>query len=406
MDTATNPGTDAHDYKSLNLISYFLFAVGPLVGNAVLVLLGAVSSDFMTDPTAVLIAIPAFMFPFAFIQLFSGALSDIYGRVPVILVGLVGFALGLFVTAYSTSLLLFLLGNFICGVGFGFVNPVLLALLSDSAAPEDIPKRMGIAAALASLSVGLGPFIAGQMVILGWQLYYLMFLVIVVLSSIALLVVKRPARAVHDNSGLQILVKNMRFELKRRPVLMLLVATFLLSLSYLGILIWASRGLTGIFNESIIGFLLLGGGISGAVAGSLIGVLIRKYGYSVPTGIAFLVLFAGLAVFILLGEITAASPVVLVLVGLVAAAWGGGLLFPMMITYSQVISPEHRGVLAGIVTFAYFLGSALIPIVYEPFFAISLTWVFIAILGDSILLLVVIVSLNRMLSSHSQVGAA
>jgi DHA1 family bicyclomycin/chloramphenicol resistance-like MFS transporter len=403
MAFASDHGTDAHDYRSLNLVSYFLFAVGPLVGNAVLVLLGAVSSDFMTDPTVVLIAIPAFMFPFAFIQLFSGALSDIYGRIPVILGGLVGFALGLFVTAYSTSLLLFLLGNFVCGVGFGFVNPVLLALLSDFAAHEDIPKRMGIAAALASLSVGLGPFIAGQMVILGWQSYYLMFLVIVVLSSILLLLVKRPAKVVHDDSGLRILIKNMRSELQRPPVLMMLVATLLLSLSYLGVLIWASRGLAGVFNESTIGFLLLGGGISGAVAGSLIGILIRKYGYSVPTGIAFLVLLAGLAVFILLGDITTATPVGLLLFGLAAAAWGGGLLFPMMITYSQVISPEHRGVLAGIVTFAYFLGSALIPIVYEPFFAVGLTWVFIAILGDSILLLVVLVSLNRMLRSHGLV---
>jgi MFS family permease len=184
---------------------------------------------------------------------------------------------------------------------------------------------------------------------------------------------------------------------------MMLVATLLLSLSYLGVLIWASRGLAGVFNESTIGFLLLGGGISGAAAGSLIGVLIRNYGYNIPTGIAFLVLFTGLAVFILLGDITTATPVGLLLFGLVAAAWGGGLLFPMMITYSQVISPEHRGVLAGIVTFAYFLGSALIPIIYEPFFAVGLTWVFTAILGDSILLLVVFVSLNRVLRSHGLV---
>ena len=60
------------------------------------------------------------------------------------------------------------------------VNPVLLALLSDCAPPQDIPKRMGIASALAILSVGLGPFIAGQMVVLGWQSYYLMFMVIVI----------------------------------------------------------------------------------------------------------------------------------------------------------------------------------------------------------------------------------
>ncbi|MFW9933738.1 MAG: hypothetical protein ACFFDR_13945, partial [Candidatus Thorarchaeota archaeon] len=64
----------AERYRILTALSYILFAMGPLVGNAVLTLLGAISSDFMTDPTAVLIAIPAFMFPFAIIQLFSGAL--------------------------------------------------------------------------------------------------------------------------------------------------------------------------------------------------------------------------------------------------------------------------------------------------------------------------------------------
>ncbi|MFW9913638.1 MAG: hypothetical protein ACFFEU_14265, partial [Candidatus Thorarchaeota archaeon] len=72
-------GSD-ESYQSLNIILYILFAVGPLVGNAVLVLLGAISTDFMVNPTVVLNSIPAFMFPFALFQLFSGSISDTYGR--------------------------------------------------------------------------------------------------------------------------------------------------------------------------------------------------------------------------------------------------------------------------------------------------------------------------------------
>jgi MFS family permease len=87
-----SPKMKTENYRFLNLISYFLFAIGPLVGNAVLVLLGAISADFLVDPTVVLSAIPAFMFPFAIIQLFSGAISDIYGRVQVIIGGLLVFA--------------------------------------------------------------------------------------------------------------------------------------------------------------------------------------------------------------------------------------------------------------------------------------------------------------------------
>ena len=160
-------------FRFIETVSYLLFGIGPLVGNAVLTLLGPVSTDFMVDPTAILIAIPSFMFPFAFFQLFSGALSDSYGRVPIIVGGLVGFLAGITLISFASSIVMFALGHLVAGVGFGFVNPVLLALLSDCATPEDIPKRMGIASALSGLGVGLGPFIAGQMAILAWQFFWM-----------------------------------------------------------------------------------------------------------------------------------------------------------------------------------------------------------------------------------------
>jgi MFS family permease len=167
----------------------------------VLTLLGPVASDFLVDPTVILIAIPSFMFPFAIFQLFSGALSDSYGRVPIIVGGLVGFLGGLVLISFASSIAMFALGHLVAGVGFGFVNPVLLALLSDCATPADIPKRMGIASALASFGVGLGPFIAGQMAIIGWQLYYLVILAIVFVGLIAIVIANRPPRMIHGASG-------------------------------------------------------------------------------------------------------------------------------------------------------------------------------------------------------------
>lgn len=395
---ASDEGTS---YKFLELLCYFLFAVGPLVGNAVLVLLGAISIDFATDPTVILIAIPAFMFPFAFIQLFSGAISDVYGRVPVIASGLIAFAAGLFLTAYSPSLEIFALGNFVCGIGFGFVNPVLLALLSDCAVPQDIPKRMGIASALASLSVGLGPYIAGQMVIFGWASYYLLFFVIVVLGIIAITLAKRPPRRTHSDSGVRVLASHLRTELRRPVVLLMLITTFMVALAYLGTLVWTSRGLTGALDENLIGLLLLGGGVSGATAGSLLGFMIRRLGYRAPIILGFLTLFTGLSVLILIGDITLSSSILFVLLGLVAVGWAGGLLFPIMITYSQVISPERRGVLAGVVTFAFFLGSALIPTVYEPLYLVGISWVYTGMLIVSVFLMVLFILLYRRVNSTS-----
>jgi DHA1 family bicyclomycin/chloramphenicol resistance-like MFS transporter len=393
------PTGEAGRYRFLESVSYFLYAVGPLVGNAVLALLGAIATDFAVDPTAVLTAIPAFMFPFAFFQLFSGAISDVYGRVRVMTGGLIAFAVGLLLTAYAASLDIFILGNVVCGVGFGFVNPVILALLSDTAAPEDISRRMGIASALASLSAGLGPFIAGQMVVLGWEAYYVMFFVVVTLGLIAMSVANRPARISRADLGPRVLIANMGIELRRPVVLLMVGATFLVALAYLGTLVWTSRALTGVLDVHLIGLLLLGAGVSGATAGSLLGPMARRWGFGLPIGLGFLALFGGLSVFILTGDITLASSTPLVGLALVTVGWAGGMLFPMMIAYSQMISPIRRGVLAGVVTSSFFLGSALIPTLYEPLFLVGTGAVYAGMLVVSVILLLFFIVLHRRLKT-------
>jgi MFS family permease len=75
--------------------------------------------------------------------------------------------------------------------------------------------------------------------------------------------------------------------------------------------------------------------------------------------------------------------------------WAGGVLFPLMITYSQVISPERRGVLAGVVTSSTFFGAALIPTLYEPLFHLGMSSLYLGILGVSVLLLIFISILYR-----------
>ncbi|MHA1456383.1 MAG: hypothetical protein ACTSR5_10450 [Promethearchaeota archaeon] len=80
--------------KLVEVIIFILFALGPLTGNVILVLFGVLYLEFSVVPSAILIAIPSFMFPFALVQLFSGAISDVKGRFPVILMGLSIFGIG------------------------------------------------------------------------------------------------------------------------------------------------------------------------------------------------------------------------------------------------------------------------------------------------------------------------
>ncbi|MFX1473803.1 MAG: hypothetical protein ACFFBM_14940, partial [Promethearchaeota archaeon] len=77
--------------------------------------------------------------------------------------------------------------------------------------------------------------------------------------------------------------------------------------------------------------------------------------------------------------------------------WAGGILFPLLITISQIISPDRRGVLAGVLTFAYFLGMALIPTLYEPLFHLGMTSLYLGLQCVSVLLLIFFSALQRRL---------
>jgi DHA1 family bicyclomycin/chloramphenicol resistance-like MFS transporter len=382
-------------YRTLDVVAYSLFAIGPLVGNAVLVLLGPIAVEFGVNPTAVLIAVPAFMFPFAIVQLFSGALSDLFGRIPVIASGLAIYAAGLLLTGWSSTLDVYIIGNLISGLGFGFVNPVLLALLTDTVIPDVIPKRMGIAGALGALSVGLGPFIAGLIAAISWRSFYFLFLLITIVGAVAVFLSKSPPRIKPEGPVIRLLLRNLAIELRRPVILLLLISAFMVSMSYIGTLIWTSRGLTGAIGEDMTGILLLGAGVSGAIAGLVLGATARKRGMGASIGIAMIALVAALVLLIIVGDITTPSSIWLVGIALFIDGWAGGTLFPVLITYSQILSPDRRGVLSGVVSFSNFIGISFVPIIYEPLFLQSITLVYYGILGVAILLAVFLFALNR-----------
>ncbi|MHA1935362.1 MAG: MFS transporter [Candidatus Thorarchaeota archaeon] len=382
-------------YRTLDVVAYSLFAIGPLVGNAVLVLLGPIAVEFGVNPTAVLIAVPAFMFPFAIVQLFSGALSDLFGRISVIASGLAIYAAGLLLTGWSSTLDVYIIGNLISGLGFGFVNPVLLALLTDTVIPDVIPKRMGIAGALGALSVGLGPFIAGLIAAISWRSFYFLFLLITIVGAVAVFLSKSPPRIKPEGPVIRLLLRNLAIELRRPVILLLLISAFMVSMSYIGTLIWTSRGLTGAIGEDMTGILLLGAGVSGAIAGLVLGATARKRGMGASIGIAMIALVAALVLLIIVGDITTPSSIWLVGIALFIDGWAGGTLFPVLITYSQILSPDRRGVLSGVVSFSNFIGISLVPIIYEPLFLQSITLVYYGILGVAILLAVFLFALNR-----------
>jgi MFS family permease len=85
------------------------------------------------------------------------------------------------IVALSMSLLMFIIANILGGVGFGFINPVLIALMTDITSEQKLPKKMGHLGAVANIGIGLGPLLAGQFALINWRLIYILFIILTLL---------------------------------------------------------------------------------------------------------------------------------------------------------------------------------------------------------------------------------
>ncbi len=397
------------DYsKLLEFVIFLLFLLGPLTGNIINVLFGVLSSYFQVTPDNILIAIPAFMFPFAFTQLFSGAISDIKGRIPVLIVGLILFTIAMFTAALSFNLLIYIIANIIGGIGFGFINPVLIALMTDITSPSNIPKKMGYLGASANLGVGIGPLIASQMILIGWQSIYVLFIVITCFCLIYFLMAKRSPQKIPEESGFRILLSQLSIEWRRFMVILMMVSAFLIAHTYIAINIWTSKTLTqaNVIDETTIGIILGLAGVGAAITGLITGNLIKQKGVKIPLFIGSLILICSLTILLVIGDVSNPEMFIFLALGWILAGFSGGILFTTLTYYSQVLSSERRGVLAGLLTASYFTGIALIPITLAPFSnAFGITGIYSVILIASVIFIIVTIllySLSKQIISENR----
>ena len=128
-----------------------------------------------------------------------GKLSDLFGRRPLFVIGVVVFLLGSVLSGLSQEMWQFIAFRGVQGLGAGALFPIALAIIGDIFAPSERGKYQGLFGAVFGLSSLLGPALGGLITDnFGWQW---IFYVNLPLGAIVLYIIWRTLPTVRERDA-------------------------------------------------------------------------------------------------------------------------------------------------------------------------------------------------------------
>ena len=347
--------------------------IGPFGGAIIAVLIPQIREAFDTTTGAVAAAIPAYLVPFAVLQLVSGTIGERLGRRRVVRAGYIAYAVFCVLSALAPTFGLFLASRALQGAANAFLTPLLLAGLADSGPPERLGRTVGTFAAVQTAAIALSPLCGGLLGEVDWRLAFL-----VPAAVAAALSFFAPADAVR---ALDAEPARLRSVLTRR-VGILSAAAFLgyAGITGLGFLVAIRSEDAFALGSTERGMVLAGFGVAGMLFGRSAGRLVDRYG-RVPVAVTGALTSAVMVA--LIGEAGSA--------GLTAALWFGAgatstLVWAGINTLAIESVPHNRAGATSVVSAFKFAGNAAAPAMWLPLYDIDVR---IAFLGAGVLALVV-----------------
>ena len=278
-----------------------LSTLGPFSVDAYLPAFAGIQASLDATPLEIQQTLSAYLFAFGLMFLFHGALSDSFGRRPVILVALVVYTVASVAAALTGSVSGLIAWRIVQGLSVGAGMVVGRAMIRDLFSPEDSQRLMSLVTLFFGLAPAIAPIIGGWLFVgLGWRsVFWFLAAVGVILVAVSwrFLPETLPARARQSFHPVALLKGYEEVGINARFLLLSLAAGFNFNGFFLYIvsapvflgehLKLGPQQFAWLFIPSIVG-IMIGAQFSGRAAGRLQPhvTIARAYGFMVTAAVA------------------------------------------------------------------------------------------------------------------------
>jgi MFS family permease len=336
--------------------------IGPFGGAVLAVLVPELRDAFGATTSQIALAVPAYLVPFALLQVVSGTFGERFGRRRTVQGAYLAYAVASVATALAPTIGVFLAGRALQGAANAFTTPLVMAALADIVPRERLGRTIGTFAGVQAAGVSFAPLLGGLAAAVSWRLAF--FAPAAVSMGLMLMPPKDPVATAAETPSLRALLN--------RRMARLTAAACAGYLGLTGLPFLVSIRIDDAFDlaSSPRGLILAAYGAAGFVLGNVAGRLVERVGGRRGAVIGAIV---GAAFVALIG--IADSPLLLALVWTAGGA-ASALLWAGLNTIAVGSSETNRAGVVSAYQASKFVGAAAAPVVWLPLYHASAPLVF------------------------------
>ncbi len=367
--------TDIRHRRWLPLLVAGLATIGPFTIDTYLPSFPAIALEMGTTEVLVQQTLTAYLIPFALMMLFHGAISDAFGRRPVILIGVGGFVIASIGCALATSMTMLLVCRAMQGLVAGAGTSLSRAVVRDAYQGVEAQRLLSRVMLIFSIAPAIAPIIGGWLQTwFGWRAnfwFLALFGAVLLVACYRYLPETHPASARQRFAPAPLLAAYRLVALNPRFLLLAGVSSLGFAGFFLYVLsapafIYRHLGLTEhdfawLFMAGVIG-MMLGAYISGRLAGRL--------SPNRTVWLSFAIMFAG-AAYNNMFYIWFPPQLPWSVVHQVIVATGMAIAMPSLTLMLLDLFPHNRGMAASLQSCVQSMVAGFVAAIASPLFSTS-----------------------------------